>query len=79
MPMMKIFIKPVEVITHSRTVFYHGKKIYWYEFPKWCRIINYTKFLRVLNTDFYEYGGTHQEALKDLRAGGFKIKKGKPI
>ena len=65
-------------VCHSRKKFYHGKDVYWYEFPE-CRIKYFSKFLQVPETIYYEYGGTHAEALKDLKREGFKITEGEEI
>lgn len=61
----------MKAIYHSRRNFYNGKPFYWYEFisndgsnitlPSVAQ-----KFLRVEYTIYYEYGGTHEEALLEL-------------
>jgi hypothetical protein len=63
------------VIFHSREKFY-GKPIYWYQFetarsPVASDSRIPEKFLRVPLTVYWEYGGTHEEALKDLTNSGF--------
>jgi len=63
----------MKTIYHSRKSFYNGLPIYWYEF-KWSNGDNLMleqlchRFLRVPETIYYEYGGTHEEALKELTA-----------
>jgi len=61
------------VICHSRHDFYN-KPVWWYEFwgKKGTSLIP-LKFLNVPETPYYEYGGTHDEALKDLGEFGFEI------
>lgn len=61
----------MRVIYHSRRNFYNGRSIYWYEFISndgsnitLPTIAN--KFLRVEYTIYYEYGGTHEEAIFEL-------------
>ena len=66
----------VTVIFHSRRNFYHGRPIYWYEFRTQIDGFDFTDlipqhFLNVPFTVFYEYGGTHEEALKELTSEGF--------
>jgi len=65
----------VTVVSHSRQKFY-GKPIYWYEFVTQEEGIGLTnllpqKFLKVPFTIFYEYGGTHEEAIAELTREGF--------
>ncbi len=64
-----------KVIYHSRKKFYYGKDIYWYEFVdnndgrRMCDAILVGKrniFIRVPETRYYEYGGSHLEAIADL-------------
>ena len=57
-------------ITHSRKKFYHGKDIHWYEILAEAASIP-PKFLRMPETNYFEYGGTHEDALKDLTDSGF--------
>lgn len=59
---------PGTVILHNRSKFY-GKLIYWYEFLK-CKNIP-RGFLNVPSTPYYEFGGTHQNAMEKL--AGFTI------
>ena len=66
----------IKVIYHSRKKFYHGKDIYWYEFE--CSGITDVdkqmefnkaippKFLRLPSSIYWEYGGSHLEAIADL-------------
>jgi len=64
------------VVLHNRQKFYN-KKIYWYEFLQWQKIPR--KFLKVPSTPYYEFGGTHQEALKELKRNEFEIIEGSEI
>ena len=69
-------LEDVTVIFHSRKKFYNGKPIYWYEFMTQEPEFDFEDlipraFLNVPLTVFYEYGGTHEEALKDLTDCGF--------
>lgn len=78
---MKLTQNDFKVIAHSRRNFYEGRPIYWYEFecPGVVNIEKQTefnnlipdKFLRVPYTIYYEYGGTHQEAIAELTKEGF--------
>lgn len=78
-------LENVKVIAYSRRNFYNGRPIYWYQFI-YTNVLNEeidfgktdigelaipVKFLRVPETRYYEYGGTHEEALKDLTNSGF--------
>jgi hypothetical protein len=61
----------MKVITHSRRNFYkRDNPIYWYEFISGESNIMLNsilgKFLRVPETKYYEYGGYHEDAIKDL-------------
>ena len=65
----------IVAITHSRKKFYNGKDIHWYEFQfddgqnitsDSFQVGERTRFLRVPETKYYEYGGTHEQALQDL-------------
>ena len=61
-------VRKIAVI-HNRTKFY-GKEIYWYQLyngqiPP--------KFVNILDTDYYEYGGNHNIALMELKDYGYKI------
>jgi hypothetical protein len=68
------------VIAHSREKFY-GKPVYWYRFilpgvSNLKKRLEYDglipdKFLRVPETNYYEYGGNHEQALNDLTSSGF--------
>jgi len=63
-------------IIHNREKFYGMSNIYWY------RLYNGpipSKFIKVPDTDYYEYGGTHNSALKELKKNKFKIIEGKDI
>jgi hypothetical protein len=71
----------VHVITHCRKKFYNGKDITWYEFvmdgiqlhelgheniiPK--------EFVRVPDTDYYEFGGTTENAINNLTQSNFTL------
>jgi hypothetical protein len=60
-------------VFHSRKSFYDAD-IYWYaihgdKIPE--------KFLRIGETPFFEYGGTHLEAIKALAEAGFEVVEGK--
>ena len=67
----------ITVICHPRTKFYESKPIYWYRFE-----FDYTgnketkdtkipeKFLKLPDSPYWEYGGTHEEALKALTNAG---------
>lgn len=62
-------------IIHNRTKFY-GKEIYWYqlyngEIPP--------KFVNILDTDYYEFGGNHIIALTELKDYDYKIIMGNDI
>jgi len=63
------------VIYYSRKKFYNGRDIYWYEFLNeygqnimtYCvNIGKFHRFLRVPETKYYEFGGSHEEAIKCL-------------
>lgn len=69
----------MKVIYHSRRNFYKGRNIYWYEFVP---IVDYTipdSFIRVPYTIYYEFGGPHEEAIKELTKFGFQILEGNEI
>jgi len=72
---MNNIMNNITVIFHSRKKFYNGKSIYWYEFITDKEIdlelLIPSKFLRVPFTQFYEFGGTHDEAILDLTKCGF--------
>lgn len=63
------------VTYYSRKKFYHGKDIYWYKIifgftcSFWFDVTEY-KFLKIEGTDYYEYGGTHEEALEFFKSRG---------
>lgn len=64
------------VIARSRRNFYEGRPIYWYEFITEIGWFDFTslipqRFLNVPYTVFYEYGGTHEEAILELTKAGF--------
>ena len=65
----------IKVVFHSRKKFYNGLETYWYEFVTDTEInlelLIPTKFIRVPFTQFYEFGGTHEEAILDLTVCGF--------
>ena len=75
----------VSVICHSRKKFYNGKDIYWYEFlVNGVTIHVFTifidKFLRIPDTQYYEFGGNHDDAIKALTIHGITdIVNGKEI
>jgi hypothetical protein len=59
--------REITVVYHSRKKFYNGKNIYWYEFfGPWCPSIISDRFLNVDYTTYYEFGGSHEEAIKCL-------------
>ena len=65
------FYKTMKVITHSRQNFYNkNNPIYWYEFLSGDSNVMLDsilgKFLRVPGTKYYEYGGYHVDAIKEL-------------
>ena len=70
----------IVAITHSRKKFYNGRDIHWYEFQfddgqqikvDGFQVGNRSRFLRVPETKYYEYGGTHEQALRDLTSARF--------
>lgn len=66
----------VTVIFHSRKKFYNGTPIYWYEFMNSENDVEFddlipSRFLNIPLTVFYEYGGTHEQAIEDLTLAGF--------
>jgi len=79
------FCKTMRVITHSRRNFYEmNNPIYWYEFISGESNVMLDsimgKFLRVPGTKYYEYGGYHADAIKELtKAGIADIVNGKEI
>lgn len=70
----------IHVITHSRQKFY-GREIYWYEFSMDGMPIHELGhedilpegFLRVIDTDYYEFAGDVNLATKSLTDAGFTI------
>ena len=65
-------------VTHSRKTFYNGKDIYWYQLA--CHPSDVPMgFLNIPDTELYEYGGTHTEAIEALKQAGFQIIEGKEI
>lgn len=65
----------MKVITHSRRNFYErNNHIYWYEFINGDTNVMLDtilgKFLRVPETKYYEFGGTHVTAIKELTDAG---------
>jgi len=72
------------VVYHSRKKFYNGIDIYWYEFlfddgtnMKCIDItVGYRHFLKVSSTKYYEFGGTHEDAIKVLIENGFSVVEG---
>jgi len=64
------------VICHPRHNFYNAP-IWWYEFSNGATIPS--KFLNVPDTKYYEYGGTHMEAIEELSNLSFDIVGGNEI
>jgi len=65
----------MRVITHSRRNFYEtNSPVYWYEFLDGGSNISLRsilgKFLLVEGTKYYEYGGYHVNAIKELTNAG---------
>lgn len=67
---------PKIVILHSRNKFY-SKLVYWYEFTE-CKNVP-RGFLNVPSTPYYEFGGTHKNAVEKLEAEGFTIVEGNEL
>ena len=76
------------VICHSRKKFYNDKNIYWYEFQfddgqdmgAHTVTVGQNRFIRVPDTKFYEFGGSHEDALKVLKQSkAFNITEGEEI
>ena len=71
----------VHVIVHSRKKFYKGLDIAWYEFSMDGIPLHELGhgdivpdgFLRLPNSDYYEFGGTIEEATKSLTENGFTL------
>ncbi len=76
-----------KVIYHSRKKFYYGKDINWYEFllnenPYNIDLLQIIpcKFLNIFKTKYFEYGGSHEEAINDLNLVGiYDIVEGEEI
>ena len=77
---MKLTKDNVKVIARSRRNFYEGRPIYWYQFDFGVVSVDKfaefhalipTRFLRVPYTIYYEFGGTHEEAIAELTSEGF--------
>lgn len=71
----------VHVIIHPRKQFYNGKDISWYEFVMdgvplhelGHEDIIPDGFIRVPDTDYYEFGGTAEEARNNLTQNNFTL------
>jgi len=71
----------IHVITHSRKKFYNGKEIHWYEFVMDGIALHELGhedilpdgFSRVADTDYYEFGGNKENAVKNLTDAGFTL------
>lgn len=66
----------MKVFLHKRTFFSISVvNPYLYEFENGERRVSDdavpSKFLRIPGTKYFEYGGTHEEALNDLTKAGF--------
>lgn len=61
-------ILKIKVIYYSRKNFYHGNKdVYWYEFyGPWFPSLISDRFLNIADTTYWEFGGSHEEAIKCL-------------
>ena len=64
----------ITVIYHNRRNFYQGRPIYWYEFMSkneedFADLIP-EKFLNVPFTVYWEFGDSHEEAIKELKDAG---------
>lgn len=71
------------VIGHSRHKFYN-RPIWWYEFrDSGTYLVRHMliplRFLKVPGTDYYEYGGEHNDALKELSDCGFTFVAGSEL
>lgn len=55
---------------HSRRNFYNGAPVYWYSHQPYEMLLK-PPFLLVPGTSFYEFGGSHEEAIKALKSAGF--------
>ena len=72
-------VETLDASYHSRKYFYYGKDIYWYRlFCDGHPISASTEqlipkgFLRVPDTDYFEFGGDLNDAKAALKLGGFK-------
>lgn len=71
----------IHVIIHPRNAFYNGKHIAWYEFSMdgiplhelGHEDILPNGFLRMDDTDYYEFGGNKENAVKILTDAGFTL------
>jgi hypothetical protein len=71
----------VHVITHCRKKFYNGKDISWYEFVMDGMQLHELGhediipkgFVRVPDTDYYEFGGTTEAAINVLTNDNFTL------
>ena len=71
----------IHVIVHPRRKFYNGRNIFWYEFSMdgiplhelGHEDILPNGFLRVDDTDYYEFGGTKEIAVENLTNAGFTL------
>ena len=63
-------------IIHNREEFYGMNNVYWYQLYN-GKIP--PGFIKVPDTEYYEYGGTHKAALKKLKKLNYKIIEGKNI
>lgn len=71
----------VHVITHNRKKFYNSKTVNWYEFVMdglqlhelGHENIIPDGFLRVADTNYYEFGGSDAEARKSLTDANFTL------
>jgi hypothetical protein len=76
--------KEITVVYHSRKKFYNGRDIYWYEFfflptsfpvddeiEELANLIP-QKFLNIPCSVYYEFGGSHEEAIKCLTEIGIR-------
>jgi hypothetical protein len=73
-------VETLDASYHSRKNFYHGKDIYWYRlFCDGHPISASTEqfvpqgFLRVTDSEYFEFGGELYDAKVALKLGGFRI------
>ena len=71
-------VETLDASYHSRKTFYNGKDIYWYKlFCDGVPISSGTEhhvpwgFLKIPETEYYEYGGSHNDAIIHLKLSGF--------